>query len=117
MPQPKPTYSEAQQAAIAAGLKKFDPGQLCSHGHHSLRFVSGGCCECVALNRKASPPARRQKLPPRELKRRAIIDVEARRKKLSRLPRKASHDIQSYQYSAQSRKNSKHLDSLIKVIR
>lgn len=34
--------------AIALGLRKFNTGRACRHGHYADRYVdSGSCCECI----------------------------------------------------------------------
>jgi hypothetical protein len=41
----------ARLAAEKAGLKTFDPGYACVHGHHAERFVwSQQCVACTRLN-------------------------------------------------------------------
>lgn len=125
-PRPNP----ARIAALEAGLRVYETGRPCSHGHLASRFVSTSqCVECVRLRgialrdaaRAARPPkpaktATKLKLRPRSAQARA--HRRAAGQKLFEyqpptLPSRAMHALSDYSKTIQCARNSQYLDSLI----
>jgi hypothetical protein len=105
--------------AIARGLDRFNPGEKCNRGHTTPRFVKNGVCvTCNAENGyrqrhgKDAKPRRSSKAA----KAANIAAVARRREHVAELPRAAQRHLTAYEHSLQSRKNSLHLDSLLKRI-